>query len=95
MSQKAYTQRFQSAKLACAIDLSAGDWTSPPEGILFTNPQPTTSVYVGTAGTLTVVFASEPAVQITLANHPVGYADIGIIQVIKAGTTAGGLVALF
>lgn len=91
---KAYTSRFPSAKLGIEVDLTAADWVSNVGTILETAPQPTSSLYVGTAGDLRVVMAGNGQ-PVTFKGHPVGYTDIGVTRILKAGTTAADIVALY
>lgn len=93
-------QRFSEApappRSAAAVDLSSQDWVAPTAGILTRTPQSTSRVYVGTTGDLNVVFGGdETSTPVVLKNHPVGYAEIGVVKILKTGTTASNLVALF
>ena len=91
---KAYTSRFSAAKLGIEVDLTAGDWVSNVGTILETAPQPTSSLYIGSAGDLRVVMAGNGQ-PITFKDHPAGYTDIGVTRILKAGTTAAKIVALY
>lgn len=90
-----YSQAIPAPKLAQMVDLSTNDWIAPAGGVLSINPQPTSTLYVGVAGDLNVVFGGDPTTSVLLKNHPPGYALIGVIRILRAGTTAGFLVALF
>lgn len=96
MSLPIYSQASPAAKTAVAVDLSNGDWISPPSGVLSVNPQPTSFLYAGTAGDLMVAFASRPDVVVPLRNFVAGYVQqLGIVRVYKAGTTASDIIALY
>lgn len=90
-----YSQNETAPRYAIAIDLSAGDWVSP-SGALTKNPQSTSYVYAGTAGDLMVVYAGNPDVVVPMRNFVAGYLqEMGIIKIVKAGTTAQDIVVLY
>lgn len=84
-----------SPTLGVPVDLSDGDWLGPVGDSLTKNPATTSAVYIGVAGDVSVVFPGAPGTAILLRNCAVGCLEVGIIGIMKNGTTAGSMVALY
>lgn len=79
---------------ATAVDLTTTDYTVPVTA-LGNGLQPTSGLYIGTAGDLTVVLAGQDgSAAVRFAAHPAGYAPLAVVTIMKAGTTASGIIAL-
>lgn len=92
-----YSGAPRSPNDAVVVDLSSTDWTAPALGVdTASTPQGTSKIYIGGSGDIVVVPAADPAgAGVTLHGHPVGWAEICITKILKAGTTATGIVAWF
>lgn len=66
-----------------AVDISSTDHTLEHTGL----------IYVGTSGDLKVV--THAGTTLTFTNHPVGFMPIFVSSVIKTGTTASDMVAVW